>query len=224
MIKYDLQMFGGNGAGGESLGNGGGGSVNVQSEQDVWSARHNPKNADFVDDINSGVAAIENDFPGLMRNVETVNAATLGGADKQNTLGFYSSANKSISINDNYTNVEKMNRVYDQAVKDGYHPSRGNKSGVEAVSIHETGHALTDYVAPRMGERTLEGASKKIVNDAYKASKGRGGTKAWAGKISRYAQESYAECVAEAVADHYCNGSKASSQSKAIMNELFKYR
>lgn len=49
------------------------------------------------------------------------------------------------------------------------------------------------------------------------------GTKAWAGKISGYAQDSWAECVAEAVSDYYCNGSKAHANSKAIMAELRKY-
>lgn len=75
-----------------------------------------------------------------------------------------------------------------------------------------------------MGAASLDDAAKQIVDNAYKSSKGNGGTKAWAGKISGYAQENNAECIAEAVCDWYCNGNKAASQSKAIMTELKKWR
>lgn len=222
MIKYNLQFFGGNGSGGPSLGNGGGGNVNVKDEMDVWSYRHNKNNENFVDAINGGVRTIQNDFPDVMNTVNTVTAAEFGGADKLNTLGAYGSGG--LMMNRNFTNVQKMNAVYDQSVKTGYHPSRGNKSGTEAVAIHEMGHALTDHIKSKVGAKNLQDASKKIVNDAYKASNGKGGTKAFAGKISKYAQDSYAECVAEAVADWYCNGKKASTSSKAIMAQLKKYK
>lgn len=43
-----------------------------------------------------------------------------------------------------------------------------------------------------------------------------------ASNISGYAKSSYAECVAEAVADVYCNGSKARVESRAIVNEINK--
>lgn len=223
-MKMNLQFFGGRGAssGGESLSTGSGKPINIKSETDVWSYRHNPNNEPFVDSINSSVRGIADDFPGLMDDVQEVNTAELGGADKTGTLGFYGDGR--IALNQNYTDVDKMNRVYDSAVKSGYHPSRGNKNGTEAVAYHEAGHALTDSIAKKMGAKDLDAASKKIVDDAYKASGGKGGTKAWAGKISGYAQESYAECVAEAVADWYCNGKKASLNSKAIMTELKKYR
>ena len=116
-----------------------------------------------------------------------------------------------------------MNTVYDKSVESGYHPSRGNKTGVEAVTYHEMGHAITDHIAGKMGVKDLDAASKKVVNNAYKATKGKGGTKAWAKKISGYATDSFAECVAEAVADVYCNGNKAHKHSKAIFAELKKY-
>lgn len=159
-----------------------------------------------------------------MDDVSVVNSATLGGADKVQTLGFYSRDSQSVSLNDNYTNVNKMNSIYDASVKAGYHPSRGDKNGVEAVTYHEMGHALTDHVAKKMGINNFDDAAKKIVDDAYKNSKSRSGTKAWAGKISGYAKENNAECIAEAVCDWYCNGSKANSRSKAIMAELKKYK
>lgn len=44
-----------------------------------------------------------------------------------------------------------------------------------------------------------------------------------ASKISGYATHSNAEAVAEAIADVYCNGKKAKSESKAIVNVMNKY-
>ena len=224
MIRLDLQLFGGrgSGSGGESLASGSGEKINIKSETDVWSYRHNAGNEPFVDKINSSVRDMADDFPGLMNDVKEVNSAELGGKDKTQTLGYYGGGK--VALNSNYTNVEKMNNVYDQAVKSGYHPSRGIKTGTEAVTYHEMGHALTDHVAKKMGAKDLDAGAKKIVDNAYKASGGKGGTKAWAGKISGYAQKNYAECVAEAVTDCYCNGKKASKQSKAIFAELKKYK
>jgi len=223
MIKINLQFFGGRGASsdGPSLGGGGGGNVNIVDEQNVWSYRHNPNNEDYVDAINEGVRKIDEDFPGVMADtVTSVNATTFGGSDKTNTLGVYSPSDKSVGINTNYTNIEKMNAVYDAAVDKKYHPSRGNLTGTEAVALHEMGHALTDNLASKMGEKSLDSAAKKIVDKAYKTSKGKGGTLAWAKTISGYAADSNAECIAEAVSDWYCNGNKASSASKAIITEM----
>ena len=212
------------GASGPSLSGGSGGKVNIVDQMDVWSFRHRQSNEPFVDAINTSVRQMEDDFPGLMQTVTSVNAAELGGADKLHTLGFYSPDDKTVSLNDNFTNIDKMNHVYDQSVKSGFHPSRGNKTGTEAVTYHEMGHALTDHVGKKMGARDIDDAAKRIVDNAYKANRGRGGTKKWAGGISGYAQHDNAECVAEAVADWYCNGNKASERSKAIINELRKYR
>lgn len=210
---------------GPSLGGGSGKNVNIIDQLDIWSYRHNPNNEPMFEAIISGVRKMDDDFPGLMTDtVNSVNAATLGGADKQNTLGFYDPVAKTVALNDNYTDIDKMNKVYDASVASGYHPPRGNLTGTEAVTLHEMGHALTSHVADKMGVSNFDEASKRIVDAAYANSKGTGGTKAWAGKISGYAQSSNAECIAEAVADWYCNGAKASSQSKAIMAELKKYR
>lgn len=216
--------MGGRGTGGGSLGGGSGKPVDIRNTLDVWSYRHNPNNEPFVDAINSGARAIQSDFPDLMNDVNRVDAATLGGDDAVSTLGFYSPSDKSVGINTNYTNISKMNTVYDAAVASGYHPSRGNKTGTEAVTIHEMGHALTGHVAAKLGISDFDKASKTIVDNAYKASGAKGGTKKWAGKISGYAQQNNAECIAEAVADWYCNGKNASSASKAIMAELRKYK
>ena len=220
-MEINLQFFGGRGSdgggGGESLSEGSGKKVNVIDTLDVWSYRHNPKNQPYVDSINQSVKDMNEDFPGLMDFVSEVDTATLGGRDKTETLGFY--GNGRVALNSNYTNVDKMNTVYDKAVESGFHPSRGDKNGTQAVAYHEMGHALSDYIGSKNG-MDIDQASKTIVERAYKATKGKGGTKAWAGKISGYAQQNYAECVAEAVCDYYCNGNKASSASKAIIKEM----
>lgn len=221
MIKLNLQFFGGRGAGGgASLGGGSGKPVNIKNETDVWSYRHNKSNEPFVDSMNNAIRGIQKDFPGIMDHVNTVNAVEMGGKDKNSTLGIYSPSTKRVGLNTNYTNVQKMNDTYDAAVKSGYHPSRGIKNGVQAVTAHEMGHAVTGMVAEKLGISDFDKASKKIVDNAYKTAKGKGGTKAWAGKISKYAQENNAECIAEAVADVFCNGNKAANESKAIYAEL----
>lgn len=209
----------GSGSDGPGLGGGSGKNVNIISSQDVWSYRHRQGNEPFVDEINSGIRNISDDFPGMMNTVQKVDAAKLGGADANTVLGFWSSDGQ-LALNENYTDVDKMNSVYDRATQSGYHPSRGNKSGTYAVATHEAGHALTDHLREKMGERNIDSAAKRIVDAAYKRAKGKGGTLAWAGKISGYAQESNAECIAEAVSDWYCNGNKASANSIAIVNEM----
>ena len=210
----------GNGMSGSSrdLNGSGGRNVNVVSEMDVWSYRHNANNAPFVDSINDSIRTMQNDFPDMMQDINSVNAAKLGGRDNNGTLGFYTPATKELSMNQNFTDIDKMNAVMGQ--ERGFHPPRGSKNGVEAVTLHEAGHALTDSLAKKIGAADIDDSAKRIVQAAYKATGARGGTKKWAGGISGYAQHSYAECVAEAVADWYCNGSKAAKQSKAIMTEM----
>lgn len=215
MLKLKLQFFGGRG---QNLGGGSGVSINIISETDVWTYRHNKNNERFVDEINTGVYNIQKDFTDIMDTVYTVSSAELGGKDKMGTLGYYGQGG--LAINQNFTDVNKMNAVYDSAVKSGFHPSRGNKTGTEAVTLHEMGHALTDHLGIKYKLGDIDATAKTIVDNAYKASNGKGGTKKWAGGISGYAQQNNAECVAEAVADYYCNGSKASNQSKAIMKEI----
>ena len=221
-------------AGGVTGGGAGGRNINVLKTTDVWSFRHRQNNEPFVDAINSAARTLEDDFPGLMRDVGTVNAVKLGKKDS-NVLGFYSRTigtllDSSVNINTAYTDMEKTNIGYDQAVKDGFHPSRGNKSGIEAVSLHELGHALNDHVAAKMGLTDImrmETAADRIVNSARRSAgrvAGRRGINQFRESISGYATTNNKEAIAEAVADYYCNGRNASTASKAIMAELFKYK
>ena len=222
MLKLKLQFFGGRG----SSGGAGGGlpmskrglsRSSIAKEVDVWSYRHKKDNQPFVDSMNTAARNIQKDFPGIMEDVREVNAGTLKGAAARNVLGYYGDGR--VALNTNYTDVKKMNDTYDAAVKSGYHPSRGSKTGTEAVMYHEMGHAVSDHIAKKQKWGNLDNASKKIVDEA----RGKSDAKTVANKISGYAKESYAECVAEAFADYYCNGSKATKESKAIVKTAKKY-
>ena len=136
------------------------------------------------------------------------------------TMGYYDGEN--IAINREYFNTEKMNQAYAEGVASGWHPSNGNKSGMEAVIAHEYGHALTNEVGKVMGVSGIDNIATKIVNEARKGSGSRGVVQL-ASKISRYATTSNAEAIAEAFSDFYCNGNKAKKESKAIMNVINKY-
>lgn len=223
-MKISIQFFGVSkgGAGGPSIPGGGSGeNINIVDTQDIMSYRKgSDSKMEFGGEIMTGVERIYDDYPDI--GVEQIQAAKLGGQDNISTLGYYDG--KNVAINQNYTDINKMNSVYDAAVQQGFHPSRGDKSGTEAVTIHEMGHALADHIGKKMGAKDIDAASKKIVKQAYKNSGASGGTLAFAAEISGYAQKNFAECVAEAVADYYCNGSKASGSSKAIMAVIEQYK
>lgn len=140
---------------------------------------------------------------------------------KSNALAYYDG--DGIAINSTYLNSKKMNDAYQRCVESGFHPSSGSKTGMEAVVSHELGHALTDMVGAKMGVKGgIDASSKAIVNEARKQTSHRGVVQ-MASKISGYAKHSNAEAIAEAVADVYCNGKKAKSESRAIVNVMNKY-
>lgn len=140
---------------------------------------------------------------------------------KSNALAYYDG--DGIAINAKYLNSKKMNDAYQRCVESGFHPKSGSKTGMEAVVAHELGHALTDMAGAKMGVKGgIDASSKAIVNEARKATKHRGVVQ-MASKISGYAKQSNAEAIAEAVADVYCNGKKARSESRAIVNVMNKY-
>lgn len=136
------------------------------------------------------------------------------------TMGYYDG--KNIAISREYFNSDEMNRAYAEGVKSGWHPSNGNKSGMEAVVAHEYGHALTDKVGQAMGVSGIDNVASRIVKEARKETKSKGVVQ-MASKISRYATTSNAEAIAEAFSDFYCNGSKAKKESLAIINVMNKY-
>lgn len=131
----------------------------------------------------------------------------------------YYDGDGNIAINQKYMNTEKMNTAYDKCVESKFHPSRGNKTGIEAVAAHEYGHALTQGVADKMGHGSLDRAAADIIDK----SKGNSRASEFRAKVSGYGKQSNAEAIAEAVADVYCNGKKAGKESKAIVKTLKSY-
>ena len=210
-MKLNLQQFGGRGSGSGSGGElqGRQGDVGkVSNVRDMISERS--KRQAETDDVLS----VARRMTGLYGGDGVINqfqvASMSGGA-----LAYYDS-NGNIAMNDRYMNAVGMNSAYDAAVKSGFHPSRGSKSGVQAVASHEYGHALTDACASKLGARDIESAARKIVERARKKTKHKTNM-SFAKNISGYAQYNFAECVAESVSDWYCNGSSAKAESRAVM-------
>lgn len=159
--------------------------------------------------------------------VDDIQIATLKGSGA-NVLAYYDGSN--IAFNQSYLKGEQMAKAYEACVKSGYHPPQGNKTALQAVASHELGHGLTDAVGAKMGlpamgqngVRRIDAAATNIVNEARRNTNHRGVVQ-MAAKISRYATSSNAEAVVEAFADVYCNGKKARSESRAIVDVVNKY-
>ena len=222
MIKYYGGGRGSSSSGGGRFGRGGGvNPANIVSTSSLISAR-NEGYRNEVDQVLTVAKDIQDQY-GVNLDYDI---ATLKGKDAQGTLGYYDGSN--LAINKNFLNADKMNKTYDASVESGFHPSRGNKSGLEAVTSHEMGHKLTDEIGKKMGLKgwQLEELSDRVLKQATtKAGYKKNATYQLASKISGYAKSNKAEALAEAFADVYCNGSKAKKESKAIvyvMNSYFK--
>lgn len=195
-----------------------GGKVNpkdILSERDMIVERGD--NEAMVDAVLTVSRDMLNDYPNAPLEQLLLSEMT----EKATALGYYDHRGRTIAINDKYFNAA-MESAYAECVKQGFHPSNGNKTGLQAVVAHEFGHAITQAAGDRMGEFDLDNAADRIVNEARKSTKHRGVVQ-MASKISRYATASNAEAVAEAVADVYCNGKKAKAESRAIVDVVNKY-
>ena len=210
------------GKGGSGTGRGGGGGgLNpgdiLSTELMTWSGQRTQAEQDFFNVAQElhnqyGDSGVPQDFFLI---------ADLKQGKAQSVIAYYDGAN--VGINRTFLNSSTLTNAYDQCVKSGYHPSRGNRSAAEAVAAHELGHRLTDAAALKMGAgTTLDGAASRICNEARKQTSHRGVVK-MAAKISGYAKSSNAETVAEAFADVFCNGANARSESRAVVNVLNKY-
>ena len=197
---------------------------------------HRPSNGGGNLEINSTESMMSNRDHGLEREVDEVlstfadvydqygaqvNEIQLAEISKGSALAFYDHGD-SIAFNKAYFNSDKMNKVYDNDIKNGFHPSRGDKTALQAIAAHELGHKLTNDVAKRLGSRNLDSAAKTIMEDARKTGKFKGVFQ-MGKKISGYAATSNAESISEAFADVFCNGGKAKAESKAVVNSLNKY-
>ena len=216
MIKLDLQFFGGRGA--RSGGRGGDAGLNagdIVSTKSFMSERGNYN----ADDLLQAFKDVSDSYGYI---VDDIQIAELKGSGA-NVLAYYDGAN--IAFNQSYLKGEQMSKAYEACVKQGFHPSNGNKTALQVVAAHELGHGLTDAVATKMGltgVRKIDTAATNIVSEARKSTKHRGNVQ-MASKISKYATYSNAEAVAEAFADVYCNGKKARSESRAIVDVVNKY-
>ena len=194
----------------------GGGRVNpgdILSTRDMLSERHNNP---LVDEVLTVSKNLRDEY-GLSADVYEFQIAKL--KSKSNAIAYYDGAN--IAVNEKFMKADTINKAYDECVKQGFHPSKGNKTAMEAVASHEFGHAINDAIGRKMG-LDIDSSATKIVNEARKQTKHRGVVQ-MASKISGYATYSNAEAIAEAVSDVYCNGKKARSESKAIVNVVKSY-
>lgn len=194
----------------------GGDAGKVTDVQDMLSQR-STKEAE-VDEV-MAVAQRMNNLFGEGDKIQQYQTANMTG----NAMAYYDTAGN-IAINNRYMNNAGVDKAMDVASKNRFHPDRGNKSGMQALASHEYGHALSDRVAQRLGSPDIETASREIVNRA-RAKTGHKTNMGFAEKISGYATYNFAECVAEATSDWYCNGSKAKKESRAVvsvMNSILK--
>lgn len=219
MLVFDLQFFGGRGAssGGDGFTGGGGGlnPANIVSTTSLMSERE--KQQTEVDETMEVFKDINAEYGYI---IDDVQIATLKGADGASTMAYYDGSN--IAINKTYFDKAKMESAYDSCVESGYHPPKGNKTALQAVTAHELGHALTDEVAKKMTGVKGDPA-KAILKEAKKTIGHKGNLGSMAGKISGYAKHSASEAIAEAFADVYCNGKTAYKESQAIVNVMNSY-
>lgn len=198
------------GASGGGAGPFGGGMIGTDTTTTVKSSHP------LTDEISKGGGGFANEI----MNTRDAFEAEYGSAVKRMNLSVATFGNKStlgayggdtLYMNEKYV----KNTYLTEAMKNsnGFHPAIGNRTGAEAVAAHEIGHRLGEIASKKAGI-----SKKEIVSRAAKKVGIR--TNNMAGHISGYARSNYGETIAEASADVFCNGSKASKASKAIMAEV----
>ena len=211
--------MGGRGAssGGEGwTGSGGGSAIDILDTTSLISAREGKQLE--VDETLQTFKDMHDEYGYA---VDDLQIATLSAKD-DSVMAYYDGSN--IAFNDTYFTKGVMEIAYARTVKDGYHPSQGNKTALQAVASHEIGHALTDRAIAKMGSKLgKQDGAEAILKEAQKSIGHKGKLASMASKISGYAKESARECIAEAFADVYCNGKKATKESQAIVNTMNKY-
>ena len=197
---------------------GGGGAVDVTNSASLVSARNEGKQSEV--DKALTVLRDVNERYGL--DVEDALIATLAAKDA-GVMAYYDS-NGNLAINRAYFDDAKMNAAYDKAVADGFHPSRGDRSAIEAVTAHEMGHRITEEIGVRMGLGAwgIDEASDRIIASAASSLRMKSPGRLIA-QLGGYSRHSAAEALAEAFSDVYCNGRNASRYSHAIVNAMNAY-
>lgn len=84
--------------------------------------------------------------------VEDVDVVTFGKGGG-NIMGVCTEGGN-LGINKNYFYEGRMNGAWDRCAAKGYHPSRGDKSGLEATAAHEYGHAIMRNVTGGFGRKS----------------------------------------------------------------------
>lgn len=200
---------GSSGAGG-GTGPFGGGMENSDSTATVKSQHP------LTDEISKGGGGFANEIMNTRDAMEreygdAVKAMNLhvGTFNQPGVLGAY--GNDTLIMNEKY--VKNANLTKAMQNTDGFHPGIGNKTGAEAVASHEIGHRLGEVAAKKAGisQRDIVARAGAKVNIK---------TENMAGHISKYARSNYAETIAEASSDVFCNGKNASKASRAIMAEV----
>lgn len=209
-IKVNFQFFGGRGASSGGTGPFGGGMDNKDSNVTVRSAHPlteeiSKGGGGFANEIMNTRDAFEREYGSAVKNINL----SVGTFNQRGVLGAY--GNDTLIMNERY--VKNANLTDAMKNTDGFHPSIGNKTGAEAVAAHEIGHRLGEVASKKAGISQREIVARAAKNVNIK-------TENMAGHISKYARSNYGETIAEASADVYCNGSKASKASKAIMAEV----
>lgn len=203
------------GKGSSSWSGGGSATVNPMDVTSLISAREGQQTE--VDETLQTFKDITDEYGYIVDDLQLV---TLVGDDNK-ALAYYDGSN--IAFNKSYFDKAKMESVYADCVKAGFHPSQGNKTALQAVASHEIGHALTDVAISKMGSSLgKQKGAEAILNEAIKNTRHKDVVK-MASKISGYAKHSPREAIAEAFADVYCNGKKARKESQAIVNVMNKY-
>ena len=161
----------------------------------------------FANEIMNTRDAFEREYGDAVKNM-TLYVATFSDGS---TLGAY--GGNTLYMNEKYVKNANLTAAMQAGAKSGFHPGIGNKTGAEAVASHEIGHRLGEVAAQRAGISEMDIVARASTKLNLK-------TENMAGHISKYARSNYSETIAEASADVFCNGAKASKVSKAIMAEV----
>jgi hypothetical protein len=160
----------------------------------------------YANEIQNARDAMEMEYGNVISKTK-LSIADLGGG----ALG--ASDGRTVYMSDEYVKNNNMTKAMKDAEKSGFHPKIGDKTGAEAVTAHELGHFLSKQATDKSGlteRQIVERAGKKVgIKVNHMAS-----------HISGYARYNYSETIAEASADVYCNGRRASKASRAIMSEI----
>ena len=202
----------------KNLPSGGGGEIdssNISNQTSLVSERESKTRE--VDEALSVFEDVRDKYGYVINDIEI---ATIKGNGAR-AMAYYVDSEGVIGVNRSYFNDKNMEAAYQRCVDQGFHPSKGDKTAIQAVVAHELGHALNDQAAKNMGT-TMENAAYLIVEEARTGTKF-SGTYYMAKQISGYATHNNKEAIAEAYADVYANGTKAAKESTAIVNVLNKY-